>query len=173
MNETRTSAARDQGEHSGDVFQRCRDLAQYLEASGLKGAGQSAFKLQRMVTKAPTGMDAVTGMKLMVDAARDYHKVREEETTKRVEIQARTEVALAELDALRGVITGYMERNFDQRQEQFSRLFDQLDAAQSAGRTDQMAVVLDGILALAKTSPFMSLAEARRRMRDEDHTVEL
>jgi len=56
------------------------------------------------------------------------------------------------------VLLKALDLTFDERRENFHRLFDGLDSAMTAGDSAQAASVLESITDLAKASPFKELA---------------
>lgn len=68
------------------------------------------------------------------------------------------DVQVGKIHAQRDVLLKALDLTFDERRENFRRLFDGLDAAMAAGDTSQTASVLESITALANTSPFKELA---------------
>lgn len=155
------------------VVTKAKELYAYLEESGIKPTAQSALQLRKVATQAPTPMSLISGVRIVTEAVRDYHVVRQQEQTKREEIASQTAVRLRELDLSRELLSQYLDRSFDERRDNFLRLFDALDRAQAQGDQVSMSAALDGILTLAKSSPFMGLAEARRRIAQDDYEVEL
>lgn len=78
--------------------------------------------------------------------------------TDRAAISGWKEVQVGKIHAQRDVLLKALDLTFDERRENFRRLFDGLDAAMAAGDTSQTASVLESITDLAKTSPFKELA---------------
>lgn len=78
--------------------------------------------------------------------------------TDRAAIAAWKDVQVGKIHAQRDVLLKALDLTFDERRENFRRLFDGLDAAMAAGDTPQTASVLESITDLAKTSPFKELA---------------
>ena len=78
--------------------------------------------------------------------------------TERTAIAAWRDVQVGKIQAQRDVLLKALDLTFDERRENFRRLFDGLDSAMSAGDTAQTAAVLESITDLAKTSPFKELA---------------
>ena len=76
----------------------------------------------------------------------------------RAAISAWRDVQVGQIQAQRDVLLKALDLTFDERRENFRRLFDGLDAAMAAGDTAQTAAVLESITDLAKTSPFKELA---------------
>lgn len=102
----------------------------------------------------------------------EYRRVAEQEATRREEIRARTQVTLERIRAQREVIQDYLQRSFDERRENFARLFGAVDRAMEGGNVDQLAHTLAAITELAKSSPFKALADANavsQAFADPDH----
>jgi len=118
-----------------------------------KGAGQALNRLTSMV-------DALGMVK---DIAAEYTKVKtvaEIEKSKRTEIRAESNVELARIAAKKELIMTYLDRSFDERKENFSRLFDLADQALKSGNNDALAQVSSSIVELAKESPFKALGDS-------------
>ena len=75
----------------------------------------------------------------MVAAYTDYMKVAESEQTKRREIDAWEKTTLADINAKRSLLIGYLERSFDERAENFRVLFKVVDNAMASGNNEQLA----------------------------------
>lgn len=78
--------------------------------------------------------------------------------TERAEITAWEQVQTGKLRAQRDVLLKALDLTFDERRENFSRLFNGLDAAMEAGDAVQASSFLQSITELAKESPFKDLA---------------
>jgi hypothetical protein len=76
----------------------------------------------------------------------------------RAEISAWRDVQIGKIEAQRDVLLKALDLTFDERRENFRRLFDGFHTAMAAGDTAQTAAVLESITDLAKTSPFKELA---------------
>ena len=89
----------------------------------------------------------------------DTIKYSEEQETKREEIRARRDVAIAQVSAMRDAVQTYLEKSFDERSILFAKQFECVDAALKAGDNDMLAISLNNINALAASSPFKALAD--------------
>ena len=78
--------------------------------------------------------------------------------TDRAEITAWEHVQTERIHAQGAVLLKALDLTFDERRENFRRLFDGLDSAMEAGDAAQAASVLESITDLAKASPFQGLA---------------
>ena len=93
----------------------------------------------------------------MVDAADQWVKVIQEETTRREEIRAWEAAERERIVAQRDVLLRGLELTFDERRETFRRLFDNLDLAMRSNDATAAAGLLESITELAKSSPFKDL----------------
>lgn len=111
----------------------------------------------------------------LIQAYTEYLKIKEQEQTKRDEIEAWRQVTLAEIKAKRDFLIGYLDRSFDEREKNFELLFQTVDQAMSSGNNEELALTLDAIVKLAQSSPFKDLADVntvRALLDDPDHVWE-
>lgn len=111
----------------------------------------------------------------IVQAWTEYKNIAEEEKTKRCEIEACKEVALAEIKTKRDFLIGYLEHSFDERAKNFQSFFEVVDQAMSSGDNQQLSLALHAITELAKSSPFKDLADlsaVKAALDDPDHVWE-
>jgi hypothetical protein len=112
----------------------------------------------------------------VVRAWTEYSTIREQEKTKRSEIEAWEKIDLAEIEAKRDFLIGYLDRSFDERTTKFESLFQTVDRAISANDTQQLCLTLHAIVELAKSSPFKDLTDlstVKAALDDPDHVWEL
>ena len=98
--------------------------------------------------------------KLVVTSVNEWVTVVVQEQTRRQEIRAWEKSQLEIIHVQRDFLLTALDKTFDERRENFRRLFDQLDAALVSDRDDAAAQVSDllgAITDLAKTSPFKDL----------------
>lgn len=89
----------------------------------------------------------------------DTIKYSEEQETKREDIRAKRDVAIAQINAMRDAVQTYLDKSFDERSVLFAKQFECVDAALKAGDNDMLAISLNNINALAASSPFKALAD--------------
>ena len=82
-----------------------------------------------------------------------------EQETKREEIRAERDVAIARIHAMSDSIKLYLEKTFDERSAIFAKQFECVDAALRDGNTEMLASTLNNINSLAASSPFKNLAD--------------
>ncbi|MEH2233172.1 MAG: hypothetical protein V7K71_26655 [Nostoc sp.] len=108
----------------------------------------------------------------MVSAYTEYKIIAEQEQTKRREIEAWENETITKINAQRELLMAYLDRSFDERAENFRTLFAVVDNAIASGNNDQLALTLNSITEIAKSSPFKdlaNLASVRAALDDPDH----
>jgi DNA polymerase III alpha subunit (gram-positive type) len=111
----------------------------------------------------------------MVIAYTDYLTIAEQEKTKRREIDAWEKETITKINAQRDLLMAYLERSFDERAENFRYLFTVVDGAIASGNNEQLALALNSITDIAKSSPFKdlaNLASVRAALKDPNHEWE-
>jgi ribonucleotide reductase alpha subunit len=97
-------------------------------------------------------------LKEIVSAYTEYKTIAQQEQTKRRGIEAWEKVTVANINAQREFLMAYLDRSFDERAENFRALFSVVDQALASGNNDQLALTLNSITEVAKSSPFKDLA---------------
>ena len=97
-------------------------------------------------------------LKEIVSAYTEYKTIAQQEQTKRRGIEAWEKVTVANINAQRDFLMAYLDRSFDERAENFRALFSVVDQALASGNNDQLALTLNSITEVAKSSPFKDLA---------------
>ncbi|WP_193195138.1 hypothetical protein [Nostoc sp. MG11] len=108
----------------------------------------------------------------MVSIYTDYLKIAEQEQTKRREIDAWENEIITKINAQRELLMAYLDCSFDERAENFRALFAVVDSVIASGNNDQLALTLNSITEIAKSSPFKdfaNLASVRAALDDPDH----
>ena len=82
-----------------------------------------------------------------------------EQETKREEIRAERDVAIARIKEMGELVKVYLEKTYDERSALFAKQFEAIDAAISDGNVEMLAVTLNSMNALAASSPFKNLAD--------------
>lgn len=135
--------------------------------------------------KAKPSVDFVRGIEAFASPAQclndivqswtEYMKVKEEETTKRREIEAWEKAILADIETKHYFLMSYLERSFDERAQNFQSLFRVVEQAVSSGDNQQLALTLNTIVELAKSSPFKDLSDlstVKAALDNPEHTWE-
>jgi len=109
---------------------------------------------------------------IVASAYTEYEIIAEQEQTKRREIEAWEKQTITKINAQRELLMAYLDRSFDERAENFRALFTVVDNAIASGNNDQLALTLNSITEIAKSSPFKdlaNLASVRAALDDPDH----
>ncbi|MBC1222395.1 hypothetical protein GNF10_04190 [Nostoc sp. UCD121] len=108
----------------------------------------------------------------MVSAYSEYKIIAQQEQTKRQEIETWEKETITKINAQRELLMAYLDRSFDERAENFRALFAVVDNAIASGNNEQLALTLNSITEIAKSSPFKdlaNLASVRAALDDPDH----
>lgn len=81
------------------------------------------------------------------------------EKTKRTEIIANRDVRIETIRAQRDAFMEYLNKTFDERSDNFEKIFDVIDNALENDNIEQLALGLDSLNKLAAESPFKVLAD--------------
>jgi len=95
----------------------------------------------------------------LTEVANDTIRYVAEQETKQVEIVAKRDVAIAQINATSTLIKEYLAKTFDERSEIFAKQFECVDEALKTGNTEMLAMTLNSINSLAASSPFKNLAD--------------
>jgi hypothetical protein len=97
-------------------------------------------------------------LQVMLETADSWVTEVQKAKTDRAQIAVWEHVQTDKIRAQREVLLKALDLTFDERRENFRRMFDGLDQAMAAGDPAQAASFLESITDLAKTSPFKELA---------------
>ena len=103
--------------------------------------------------------DVERALRILGEVAQDTIKYAEEQETKREEIRAMRDTAIAQINAMKECVQTYLEKTFDERSAVFAKQFEVVDAALLSGDNEMLASSLNSINALAASSPFKNLAD--------------
>jgi hypothetical protein len=120
-------------------------------------------------------IDPTATLRLLVESYRECVKTRQEEKTKRRQIELNEKVTIDEIRVKRELLMAYLEQSFDERRQNFERLFANLDRALEINNMELMAHTLNAITELGKSSPFRdlaSVADLRRALEDPNKKFE-
>jgi len=113
--------------------------------------------LVKVVNSAGKSIDPMQLLNTVVSYGRDWMLEEQRGRTERKAIESWRVAQLERIRAQQEVLLKALELTFDERRENFSGLFQALDAAIAAGDTHLAASILESITDLAKTSPFKDL----------------
>lgn len=116
--------------------------------------------------------DAGLCIQTIVVACQDHKNLVEQEQSKRQEIFKQETITLEKIRSQRDIFLTFLDASFDERERNFARLFDVLDRAIVSGDTQQVALILNQITDLAKSSPFkelQDLSKVQTALADSEH----
>ena len=130
------------------------------------------MSVHKIAAFALTNLNPAECLQQMVSAYTEYKIIAEQQQTNRREIDAWEKQTIAKINAQRELLMAYLDRSFDERAENFRALFTVVDNAIASGNNDQLALTLNSITEIAKSSPFKdlaNLASVRAALDDPDH----
>lgn len=116
--------------------------------------------------------DAGLCIQTIIVACLDHQNVATQEKSKRREIVKQERIALGKIKSQRDIFLAFLDASFDERERNFVRLFDVLDKSMVSGDTQQVALILNQITDLAKSSPFkelQNLSKVQMALADPEH----
>ena len=119
-----------------------------------------------------TPQQVIGAVRDLVLMAGEVRKFEEAQITKRTDIAAQRDVAIAKIEAQRALLQDYLNRSFDERAENFRRLFSVVDEALATNNMPALAGGLEAVIKLADSSPFKDLRtveETTAALVDPDH----
>jgi hypothetical protein len=122
------------------------------------------------------GAEALAALNNVVEAAREYLRLREEHTTRRANIDAYKVLETERIRAAENVLNNYFKQVFDERAKNFSDLLQRLDKAAHDGNDHMVTETLGAMVEIAQKSPLADLADLgqiRKALDDPDHVWEL
>jgi len=111
-----------------------------------------------VVKKLGANVNPMEVVQTMVEYADRWVVEVQRASTDRASITSWEHVQTAKIHAQREVMLKALDLTFDERRENFRRLFDGLDQAMACGDPAQASSYLESIADLAKSSPFKDLA---------------
>ncbi|MEH2056020.1 MAG: hypothetical protein V7K97_07635 [Nostoc sp.] len=130
------------------------------------------MSVKKVTTVVKEFLNPAESLQQMVSAYTEYRIIAEQEQTNRREIDAWEKETITKINAQRELLMAYLDRSFDERAENFRALFAVVDNAIAAGNNEQLALTLNSITEIAKSSPFKelaNLASVRAALDDPDH----
>lgn len=120
----------------------------------------NALSSAASVLPKPSPAMVVDTFNLVMASASEWVQVVAQEKTRREEIRVWERSQIEVIQVQRDFLLTALDRTFDERRENFRRLFDNLDTALASDRDDagaRVAELLAAITELAQTSPFKDL----------------
>lgn len=102
----------------------------------------------------------------------EVYQFCEAQETKRVNINAQRDVLIKQIEARKEIVMRYLDKSFDERKENFAKLFSLVDKAVTTHNNEQLALALQSINLLAAESPFkalQSVTATQKALEDKNH----
>lgn len=93
--------------------------------------------------------------------------------TKRNEITTKRDILIAHIEKEKAFLLDYLEKSFDERKENFAKLFSMADQALASQNNERLALILNSINFIAAESPFkalLSINDTKKALEDKKHT---
>lgn len=117
-----------------------------------------ASQTVEVAKKAGATLNPLDVVETMVASAERWVTEVQRSASDRAGIAAWENVQTEKIHAQRAVLLKALDLVFDERRENFRRLFDNLDSTMESGDAAQTAAILTSITELARESPFKELA---------------
>lgn len=122
--------------------------------------GSNVFqKLTESLGKTNAPMQLKQAVTDVLEQVMELRRIREIEQTKRVEIIARKETAIAAINAQKEVILECMRHTFAERAAVLQANFKALDYALECGDTTKLSMALGSMVQVIQTSPFQAIQQ--------------
>ena len=118
---------------------------------------QFSEEMQCDLTAVMNSADVADAVKNLIFMAGEVRKFEEAQITVRADISARRDVALANIELQKTALMEYLDKSFDERKDNFNKLFSVVDDALEKDNMQELAMGLEGIIKLADSSPFKDL----------------
>lgn len=116
--------------------------------------------------------EALMAISKLVTMAGEVSKFTEVQKTKRKEIEAQRDIYVEKIRAQKEIMIVYLEKSFDERKTNFTKLFEVVDHAIATNNMQQLSMGLESINNLAASSPFKDLASiesTQKALTDDSH----
>lgn len=120
--------------------------------------------------------EVISAFTKIVQLAGKTIKFEDYQITKRKEIAAKRDIQIKQIEENSKIIMKYLDKSFDERKNNFEKMFSLLDEAVKTGKTEMVVGCLDKIVNLASSSPFKDLSnikEVQKALGDKNHEWEL
>lgn len=104
-------------------------------------------------------VDGLAALNQIVQSAREFLMVHEEESTKRARLSTYQETEVARIKAAETVLHNYFSEVFAERRAVYDEMFARLDRALDEGNNEALHSVVVGIVDIAKSSPLADMGD--------------
>jgi hypothetical protein len=117
------------------------------------------IKFEKVSKKVPAlkAADALEGLKALVEAQKENHRVTEEQKTIREGIAAQKEIAIEEIRAKKEILLTYFDNIFEERRNNYQKFFEMLDKGIEDNNIELLQLATNAIVNIALDSPLKEL----------------
>jgi hypothetical protein len=134
---------------------------------------RQAVKVSRLPS-VPSGFPVVaTDLAGAISACADYAKTVQLERTKREDIRAQRDKAVAAINSHKEIVLKYFELRFKEREAALSKFFVQLDEGVKTGNNKILDIALHGIVEIIKDNPLSDFESFQKNMAKQGFMLEL
>jgi len=116
----------------------------------------------------PSPTQALDGLKMLLNAKNENHRVTEEEKTKRVNISAMRDVEIEKIQAQKEVLKTYLEGIFSERRYMIEEMFDKLDKGIENNNLELIQMSMSSIVSIAQESPLKQVESLMSDFKNDD-----
>lgn len=131
------------------------------------------FAKKAVTSKTPSPASLVTGVTDCVTAITDYLKVKESEQSKRVEIQARRDIAITAIQSQKEVLLSFIEKTYAERSFVIQHSLDMLDKAIERGDVNVVNSLLATIVNVIQINPLEQIKKVSDALSNQDSILRL
>lgn len=131
------------------------DRAIYYDAVAFEQYAQNEINASAVAVMSST--DVANAITDLITMAGEVRKFEEAQITVRSNIAAQRDIALARIEVQKAALMTYLDKSFDERKENFHKLFSVIDDALEKDNMQELAMGLESIIKLADSSPFKDL----------------
>jgi hypothetical protein len=124
-------------------------------------------------TNTSKGVGPISSLNEMVREVTSYLVIAEQESTKRTDIRAKRDVAIAAIQAQRDVMLSVAQHTFQERAVVLQKQFDVLDAALAKGDAGTVDIALKSMVQVVQSSPFKSIQDMQQALGSKDFVIKL
>lgn len=131
---------------------------------------------KKLAKKGIAAFDPLEAIRMVAAAYSEYKKIRETELAKRQEIRSWEKINVEKIRTQRELLMRYLDLSFDERKQNFSRMFDVLDRCVENGAMESIALTLRSLIDMASSGPFKELATSqsvRELLADPSRDIEI
>jgi len=116
----------------------------------------------------PSPIQAFEGLKMLVNAKSENHKISEEEETKRANIFAMRDVEIEKIQVQKEVLKTYLEGIFSERRYMIEQMFNRLDKGIENNNLEFIQMSMSSIVSIAQESPLKQVDSLMNNFKNDD-----